>query len=65
MILGLTLAAATLRKWIEQRFQNLFEQQATLYRDIVDRIGAHGGKYKELPELLRFVEEHCQSPGSA
>jgi len=57
LILGLTLAAAPLRKWIEQRFQNLFEQQATLYRDIVDRIGGHGGKYKELPELLRFVEE--------
>jgi signal transduction histidine kinase len=57
LILGLTLAAAPLRKWIEQRFQNLFEQQATLYREIVDRIGAHGGKYKELPELLRFVEE--------
>ena len=57
LILGLTLAAAPLRKWIEQRFQNLFEQQATLYRDIVDRIGAHGGKYKELPDLLRFVEQ--------
>jgi len=57
LILALTLAAAPLRKWIEQRFQNLFEQQATLYREIVDRIGAHGGKYKELPELLRFVEE--------
>ena len=57
LILGLTLAAAPLRKWIEQRFQNLFEQQATLYREIVDRVGAHGGKYKELPALLRFVEE--------
>lgn len=57
LILGLTLAAAPLRKWIEQRFQNLFEQQATLYREIVDRIGAHGGKYRELSELLRFVEE--------
>lgn len=57
LILGLTLAAAPLRKWIEQRFQNLFERQATLYREIVDRIGAHGGKYKELPELLRFVEQ--------
>ena len=57
LILGLTLAAAPLRKWLEQRFHKLFERQATLYREIVDRIGAHAGKYQELPELLRFVEE--------
>jgi signal transduction histidine kinase len=59
LILGLTLAAAPLRKWLEQRFHKLFERQATLYREIVDRIGAHAGKYQELPELLRFVEEHA------
>jgi signal transduction histidine kinase len=57
LILALTLAAAPLRKWLEQRFHNLFERQATLYREIVNRIGAHAGRYKELPELLRFVEE--------
>ncbi len=57
LILGLTLAAAPLRKWLEQRFHKLFERQATLYREIVDRIGAHAGRYQELPELLRFVEE--------
>lgn len=57
LILGLTLAAAPLRKWIEQRFHKLFERQATLYREIVNRIGAHAGRYQELPELLRFVEE--------
>ena len=57
LILGLTLAAAPLRKWLEQRFHKLFERQASLYREIVDRIGAHAGRYRELPELLRFVEE--------
>jgi signal transduction histidine kinase len=57
LILALTLAAAPLRKWLEQRFHRLFERQATLYREIVDRIGAHAGRYRELPELLRFVEE--------
>ncbi|MCU1265096.1 MAG: hypothetical protein JWM21_1414 [Acidobacteria bacterium] len=57
LILGLTLAAAPLRKWIEQRFHKVFERQATLYREIVNRIGAHAGRYQELPELLRFVEE--------
>jgi signal transduction histidine kinase len=57
LILGLTLAAAPLRKWLEKRFHKLFERQATLYREIVNRIGAHAGRYQELPELLRFVEE--------
>lgn len=57
LILALTLAAAPFRKWLEQRFHNLFERQATLYREIVNRIGAHGGRYRELPVLLRFVEE--------
>jgi len=57
LILGLTLAAAPLRKWLGQRFHRLFERQATLYREIVDRIGAHAGRYRELPELLHFVEE--------
>jgi signal transduction histidine kinase len=57
LILALTLAAAPLRKWLEQRFHKLFERQATLYREIVNRIGAHAGRYKELPELLHFVEE--------
>ena len=57
LILGLTLAAAPLRKWLEKRFHKLFERQATLYREIVDRIGAHAGRYQELPELLHFVEK--------
>lgn len=57
LILGLTLAAAPLRKWLEQRFHRLFERQASLYREIVDRIGAHAGRYQELPDLLHFVEE--------
>jgi signal transduction histidine kinase len=56
LILALTLSAAPLRKWLGQRFHKLFEREASLYREIVNRIGAQAGRYKELPELLRFVE---------
>src|SRR5205814_4976103 len=36
----------------------LFEREAALYRQIVSRIGSHAGhQYKQLSELLRFVEE--------
>ena len=57
LILGLTLAAAPLRGWLEKRFHKLFEREAALYRQIVSRIGSHAGQYKQLPELLHFVEE--------
>jgi signal transduction histidine kinase len=57
LILALTLGAAPLRRWIEKRFHKLFEREATLYREIVARIGSHAGQYQKLPELLRFVEE--------
>jgi signal transduction histidine kinase len=57
LILGLTLAAAPMRGWLERRFHKLFERETALYRQIVARIGAHGGQYKQLPELLHFVEE--------
>src|SRR2546422_1562038 len=56
LILGLTLAAAPLRGWLEKRFHKLFEREAALYRQIVSRIGSHAGQYKQLPELLHFVE---------
>jgi signal transduction histidine kinase len=56
LILALALAAAPLRKWLEQRFHKLFEREAALYRQIVSRISAHAGQYKQLPELLEFVE---------
>ncbi|HKP46529.1 MAG TPA: ATP-binding protein [Pyrinomonadaceae bacterium] len=57
LILGLVLAAAPLRGWLEKRFRKLFEREAALYRQIVSRISAHAGKYRELPALLEFVEK--------
>ena len=58
LILGLALAAAPLRGWLEKRFRKLFEREAALYRQIVSRISSHAGRYKQLPELLDFVEQH-------
>ncbi|MGH9956588.1 MAG: sensor histidine kinase, partial [Pyrinomonadaceae bacterium] len=57
LILGLTLVAAPMRRWLEARFHKLFEREAALYREIVARIGSHAGQYQQLPDLLRFVEE--------
>ncbi|HKY29846.1 MAG TPA: ATP-binding protein [Pyrinomonadaceae bacterium] len=57
LILGLTLAAAPLRRWLAIRFHKLFEHEAAFYRDIVARVGSHAGQYQQLPELLQFVEE--------
>jgi signal transduction histidine kinase len=56
LILGLALAAAPLRGWLEKRFHKLFEREAALYRQIVSRIGSHAGQYQQLPDLLDFVE---------
>lgn len=57
LILALVLVAAPLRRWLERRFHKLFEREASLYRDIVARIGVHAGQHQQLPELLRYVEE--------
>jgi signal transduction histidine kinase len=56
LILGLALAAAPIRRWLEKRFHKLFEREAALYRQIVSRISSHAGQYRQLPELLHFVE---------
>jgi signal transduction histidine kinase len=56
LILGLALAAAPLRGWLGKRFHKLFEREAALYRQIVSRISSHAGQYRQLPELLDFVE---------
>jgi signal transduction histidine kinase len=56
LILVLALAAAPLRSWLGKRFHKLFEREAALYRQIVSRISSHAGQYKQLPELLDFVE---------
>jgi signal transduction histidine kinase len=57
LILLLALVASPLRRWLDWRFRELFEEEAALFRDVVKRIGATAGRYKQLPELLRFVEE--------
>jgi signal transduction histidine kinase len=57
LILAMVLLAAPLRGWLAQRFQKLFERETALYKEIVSRIGAHAGQYKDLSELLNFVEE--------
>src|SRR5215218_1784267 len=57
LILALALLAAPLRGWLAQRFHKLFEREAALYKEIVSRIGSYAGQYKELADLLQFVEE--------
>ena len=57
LILALALLAAPLRGWLAQRFHRLFEREAALYKEIVSRIGAYAGQYKDLSDLLHFVEE--------
>ncbi len=59
LILGLVLAAAPIRQWLENRFHKLFEREAALYRDVVGRIGQRAGQHQTLAELLRFVEERA------
>jgi signal transduction histidine kinase len=57
LILALALLAAPLRGWLVQRFHLLFEREAALYKEIVARIGSYTGQYKDLSDLLHFVEE--------
>jgi len=57
LILALTLGAAPFRGWLQERFHKLFEREAALYRQIVSRINSHAGQYRQLSELLSFVEE--------
>ena len=57
LILALALVAAPFRGWLGRHFQKLFERETALYKQIVSRIGAYAGQYKDLVELLQFVEE--------
>jgi len=61
LILALTLLAAPLRGWLENRFRALFERETALYRDVVARVGAQTGQYRQLPELLSFIESQTAS----
>jgi signal transduction histidine kinase len=59
LILMLALVAAPLRRWLDRRFRRFFEEEAGLFRDVVARIGKSAGRYGQLPEFLRFVEERA------
>ena len=61
LILALALLAAPLRGWLAQRFRKLFDREAALYKEIVARIGSYAGQYKDLSDLLHFVEERTTS----
>ncbi|HSE19006.1 MAG TPA: ATP-binding protein [Pyrinomonadaceae bacterium] len=57
LILALALLAAPFRGFLARRFHKLFEREAALYKEIVARIGSYAGQYKDLSDLLHFVEE--------
>ncbi|MFL6334790.1 MAG: sensor histidine kinase [Pyrinomonadaceae bacterium] len=59
LILMLVLLAAPLRRWLDKRFRRLFEEEAGLFREVAARIGKSAGRYGQLPEFLRFVEERA------
>src|SRR5215210_5097615 len=59
LILFLVLLAAPLRRWLDKRFRRLFEEEAGLFREVAARIGKSAGRYGQLPEFLRFVEERA------
>ncbi len=59
LILALVLVASPLRRWLDNRFRELFEEEASLYREVAARISSHSGRYQQLPDLLRFVEERA------
>jgi signal transduction histidine kinase len=57
LVLAFALVVAPLRAWLDTRFHKLFEREASIYRDVLARISAQAGSYKQLPELLNFIEE--------
>jgi signal transduction histidine kinase len=59
LILMLALVAAPFRRWLDRRFRRLFEQETGVFREVAERIGNSAGRYGQLPELLRFVEERA------
>src|SRR5919202_1209737 len=59
LILLLVLLAAPLRRWLDKRFRRLFEEEAGPFREVAARIGKSAGRYGQLPEFLRFVEERA------
>jgi signal transduction histidine kinase len=60
LILALVFLVAPVRGWIEKRFRELFTRETNLYRDVVAQISERARHYRQLPELLRFVEKRTQ-----
>jgi signal transduction histidine kinase len=60
-ILALTLLAAPMRGSLEKWFRSLFERETSLYRDVVARVGAEIGQFRELSDLLNFLETQIVS----
>jgi signal transduction histidine kinase len=56
LILGLTLLAAPMRGALERWFRALFQRETALYRDVVARVGAQVGQFRDLPELISYLE---------
>lgn len=60
LILTLALLASPMRRWLDVRFRRLFVKETALFREVVERIGASEGRFRLLPELLRFVSERTE-----
>lgn len=56
LILGLTFLAAPMRGALERWFRSLFERETALYRDVMAGVGAQVGQFRELSELISFIE---------
>lgn len=61
LILALTFLAAPMRGALERWFRSLFERETALYRDVVASVGAQVGQFRELPELISFIETQIAS----
>jgi signal transduction histidine kinase len=56
LILGLALVAVPIKGWLDRRFHRMFQQEATLYREVIARISDYKGQYQHLHDLLEFIE---------
>lgn len=61
LILGLTFLAAPMRGALERWFRSLFERETALYRDVMAGVGAQVGQFRELAELITFIETQIAS----
>jgi signal transduction histidine kinase len=61
LILALTLLAAPMRGALERWFRALFERETALYRDVVARVGAQVGRFRDITELVDFLESQIST----